>query len=406
MATKRIAIIGAGASGMIAAVMAARNGAKVVLIEQNAQLGRKILSTGNGKCNFTNTHMEIGCFHGEDKAIGTVLEQFTVSDTITFFSELGILVKDRDGYLYPKSEQAKSMVDVFTMELKRLKIDILCDTRVLTTQKKGHAFILKTTKQTITCDRLIIATGGKAAPKLGSDGSGYQLAKSFGHSIVPVLPALVQLRCKGKFFRQIAGVRTEAKITILIDKKKVVEDTGEVQLTEYGISGIPVFQVSRHAAVGLYEKRTVSAMIDFLPFIESSELEQVLEKRANLAHHKTAEEFLVGMFNQKLIPVLLEAASIHINAKVSTLESKHFQQLAEVCKFFQVIVEKTNGFEAAQVCAGGVKTTEINSKTMESMLVEGLYFTGELLDVEGKCGGYNLQWAWSTGWIAGCHTAR
>ncbi len=404
--TRKIIIIGGGASGMAAGVMAARAGADVVILEQKERLGKKILSTGNGKCNFTNTNMKASYFRGEDTTIvSKVLEQFGAEDTVRFFQELGIVPKNRQGYLYPKSEQAAAVADVLIMELKRLHVEVRLSTKVLGIEKRRD-FLVKTSEGNLRGDAVILATGGKASPALGSDGSGYAFAKSFGHSISPVVPALVQLHGKGTFFKNVAGVRVNAEVSIYVDGRRLASDTGELQLTNYGISGIPVFQVSRYAALALQEKAVPTAVLDFMPEYSVEGLCSFFGNRKESNPVKTAEEFLVGMFNKKLIPILLRASGIRGNIPVKDLEEPQLKRLASKCKTFEVEITAVNPFEQAQVCAGGVRTSEIHDTTMESRIVENLYITGELLDIDGICGGYNLQWAWSTGVLAGKSAAK
>ena len=403
---RKVAVIGAGASGMVAAIEAARQGAEVILLEHKDRVGKKILSTGNGNCNFTNELMTADCFRGEDlSAIRKVLKEFGTKDTLDFFSGLGIVPKSRQGYYYPKSEQATAVLDVLRMELERLGVQVLCDTHVSGIKKKKD-FMIQTSAKKINADAVILATGGKASSVLGSDGSGYELAKTMGHTIAPVVPALVQLHAKGDFFKQVSGVRTEAKVSLKVDQKTVAEDTGELQLTNYGISGIPVFQISRFAALALYKKKKPVAVLDFVPDMDEKELYQFLSDRIRQNGKKTAEEFLIGMFNKKLIPVFLKKASIPLKVYAHKLKDNEIRSLVSVLKQFEMEIIKTNPFDQAQVCAGGVRTAELFIPEMESKYVKGLYLTGELLDVDGICGGYNLQWAWATGYLAGLHAAK
>lgn len=404
---RRVAVIGGGASGSAAAVMAAREGALVTLFEQKERIGKKILSTGNGRCNFTNEYMMPECFRGEDTAIvPEVLGRFGTCDTLRFFAELGIAAKSKmGGYYYPKSEQAAAVAEVISMELERLGVRVLCNTKV-TEIRKNKDFFIKTENGNFNADALILAAGGKAAPALGSDGSGYALAGTFGHTVTPVVPALTALHGKGTFFKQIAGVRADAKVSLFTDGRFAAEDTGELQLTGYGISGIPVFQVSRFAALALAKKQSVTARIDFMPDMELEKLSAFFAERTAHNPQKTAAQFLVGIFNRKLIPVLLRASGIREQTEVSKLTEAELRRLAVKCKTFEIEITDTNPFDQAQVCAGGVRTSEINSATMESLHTEGLYLVGELLDIDGICGGYNLQWAWATGYLAGIHAAK
>ena len=407
MKTRHVIIVGGGASGLMAAITAASEGATVTLIEQKDRVGKKLLSTGNGRCNLTNQYMDFTCFRGDDTAIvPTVLQQFGFDESKRFFEDLGVLLKDRQGYVYPISDQASTILDALRMELQRLQVRILVSQRVTEINRNKKGFIVKTTEKMISGDAIILATGGKAAPVLGSDGSGYALAKQFGHRLSPVVPALVPLKCKGTFFQQIAGIRTQAKVSLFVDDKFVANDTGELQLTNYGISGIPVFQISRYAAKGLYDGRRVFAKLDFIPSMEEKEFSDFLINRLERHGHKSAEDFLIGVFPKKLIAILLKAAQIRSSVSMKACTMEQIKHLADICKDFCVEIEGTNNFEGAQVCAGGVRTSEVCAQTMESVYEKDLYLTGELLDIDGICGGYNLQWAWSTGFIAGKAAAK
>lgn len=407
MRKREIIVVGGGASGMMAAIAAAREGANVTVVEQKDRVGKKILSTGNGRCNLTNEYMDTSCFRGDDTSIvSKVLDQFGVIETRSFFEGLGLIMKDRQGYVYPLSEQASTVLDLLRMEMKHLNITLCLDEKVHSISKNKKGFCVQTNKQALLGNSVILATGGKAAPVLGSDGSGYTLAKQCGHQLSPVVPALVQLICEGDWFSQVSGVRTQAKVSLYVDEQLVCQDKGELQLTNYGLSGIPVFQVSRFAAKGLYKKKKVATEIDFIPSMTEEEFRQYFDNRLAEHNYKTAEDFLVGMFHKKICVMLLKQADIPLHGIVEQIPEKKLQKLCELCKHFKITVVKTNSFDAAQVCAGGVKTSEINAETMESLYMDGLYLTGELLDIDGICGGYNLQWAWSTGYIAGKHAAK
>ena len=402
MQKKHIIIVGGGASGMMAAITAARLGAEVTIIEQKERLGKKILSTGNGKCNLTNERMSVDCFRGDDiSVVSSVLKQFDYKETLKFFEDLGVLFKNRQGYIYPLTEQASTILEILEIEIKHLNIQVLLEQVVKHISKSEKGFFVETNSSRMYCDALILATGGMAAPVLGSNGSGYTLAKSFGHTLSPVVPALVQLKCKGRFYKQVAGVRCHATVSIFVDGEKVSEDTGELQLTNYGISGIPVFQVSRFVSKALQLHKKVEAEIDFLPELSKETLRNMIAMRMSTHEDHTAEEYFVGLFHKKLLPLFLRASRIELTDLMHTVTQEKIDKLISVCKQFRIEVEDTNGFEQAQICAGGIKTSELNPQTLESNLVKDLYITGEVLDVDGICGGYNLQWAWSTGYIAG-----
>lgn len=407
MKAKRVIIVGGGASGLVAAIAAARNGAEVTIIEQKDRVGKKILSTGNGRCNLTNEYMELKCFRGDDTTIvSKVLEQFGYKETIQFFEELGIMMKNRQGYIYPISDQATTVLDVLRMEMERLKVQVILEESVTFIKKSKKGFQVKTNKASYSSDSVILATGGKASPVLGSDGSGYGLAKVCGHTLSPVVPALVQLKGKGNYFKQLSGIRTNAKVSLYVNDKFIDSDTGELQLTNYGISGIPVFQISRYAAKALYQKQPVKAEIDFMPTMSEEELSVFIKDRRKNHGYKNIEDFFVGMFNKKLIGVFLKEAKISPSANATSITEKQLDKLLQIIQHFTVEIEGTNSFEQAQICAGGVRTTEVDSQTMESVYEKNLYLTGELLDIDGICGGYNLQWAWATGYIAGVNAAK
>ena len=407
MKQKNVIIVGGGAAGLVAAITAARKGAKVTIIEQKDRLGKKILSTGNGKCNLTNEYMDLSCFRSDDMSIvPKVLDVFGYEDTMNFFSELGVILKNRQGYIYPISDQATTIVDVLVMEVNQLGITVLLEESVKHVSSTKKGYLIQTSKQALVADAVILATGGKAAPVLGSDGSGYSIAKKFGHHLSPVVPALVQLKGKGNFFKQVSGVRTQATVSAYVEGNLCSSDTGELQLTNYGISGIPVFQISRYASKALYEKKKVSVEVDFLPSMNDKEFAEFLEMRVKRHGDKNASDFFTGIFHQKLIGLFLKISRIGAQAPAKEITKEQFQLFIKVSKHFFVDIEGTNDFDQAQICAGGIKTNEINPETMESLLSKNLYLTGELLDVDGICGGYNLQWAWATGYIAGIHAAK
>ena len=407
MKKRNVIVIGGGAAGIVAAIFAAREGADVTVIEKKDRIGKKILSTGNGRCNLTNTYMKTECFRGDETSIvSKVLEVFGATETIRFFESLGVLLKDRNGYIYPISDQASTILDVLRMELERLKVKVALEHTVEKILISKNGYTIVTNQNRFHADAVILATGGKASPVLGSDGSGYNLAKAFGHRISPVVPALVQLKGIGSYFKQLAGIRTQAKVTLLVDGIPCASDTGELQLTNYGISGIPVFQISRYASKAIYEKKSVVADIDFMPEMSKVELEQYITKRMEQHAHKDMESFLVGMFHKKLIGVLLKEAGISLHTFAKDVPEQKIQRLCRVIQRFSIVIEDTNSFEQAQICAGGVRTTEIDPMTMESVYAKDLYLCGELLDVDGICGGYNLQWAWATGFIAGRSAAK
>ena len=399
---RTVAVIGGGASGMMAAVTAASEGARVILLEHKDRIGKKILSTGNGRCNFTNIHQEPICYHSEDPLFPwEVVEKFNAQAVISFFLQLGVYSKNRNGYIYPNSDQASAVLDAFRMELDRLKVEIRTgvECREIRPGKKG--FTILTDQEPVRADRVILCAGSKAAPTTGSDGSGYDLAKKLGHRILPVLPALTALKCEEKFFKSIAGVRANGSVSIWSGGECIAKDTGEIQLTDYGISGIPVFQVSRYASKLLYEKKEMDAVLDFMPDFTKTQTNAFLRARAKTRPDKSAEMFLIGLFHKKLCDLWIRLSEIPRQRKAGELTEDEIARLTSLIKEFRVRVRETNPYDKAQVCCGGVDTREVDPETLESVYVPGVYFAGEILDVDGMCGGYNLTFAWASGYVAG-----
>ncbi len=397
-----VTIVGGGASGMMAAITAASAGAEVTLVEQNDRVGKKILSTGNGRCNYTNLHQEPSCYHSEDPSFPWgIIRQFDAQKTIDFFKQLGIVPKSRDGYLYPNSDQASSVLDVLRMECRRLHVEIRTDCKCTEIHPVQSGFRLKTKSGIISAGKLILAAGSSASSVAGSGDSGYLLARQLGHRLVPVVPALVQLRCREDFYKSIAGVRVQGEVAILADDVCIARDQGEIQLTNYGISGIPVFQVSGAAAAALQRGQSVKAVLDFMPDLGWEPFLAFLRERVRTRPEKTVEEFFVGMFPKKLCDLWIRLSHLPRSKPVGTLESGQLENLGILIRQFETVVAAANPFAQAQVCRGGVDTRDVHPRTLESRLVPGLYFAGEVLDVDGLCGGYNLQWAWSSGYVAG-----
>lgn len=410
---RKIIIIGGGASGLVAAICGAREGAGVTIVEHMDRVGKKILSTGNGRCNMTNLDMRPECYHcGQPAFPMKVLEGFTVEQTLEFFRELGIETRSRGGYIYPGSDQASAVLDVLRREVERLGVVVLtgCEVREVSAvegcRPRDTRFVVKTSQGDLTADAVILAAGSKAAPNTGSDGSGYELAKGLGHKVVRPLPALVQLRCQGRHYKQLAGIRTEAHLSLYADGSLLAEDKGELQLTDYGLSGIPTFQISRFAARALDIGQKVTVRVDFLPSWPEHEAFERLRERAARLGYKTAEEMMVGLLNRKLAAVLLQAAGIDPSQPAGGLRSRQLSRLLEQLKSYQALVMSVNPFANAQVCCGGVDTWQVDPATMESRCRPSLYLAGEILDVDGICGGYNLQFAWSSGAVAGRNAAR
>mgnify|MGYP001086290742 FL=1 len=405
---RKVAVVGGGAAGMMAAVQAAYAGARVTVYERNDRVGKKILSTGNGKCNFSNEDMRATCYYGSGAGyLDGFYKQFGVAETKTFFRELGMRIKDRNGYLYPASEQAATVLDVLRYEMERLGIEICAGCRVTGIDgpgNPGYRLTLETETAAYkkrTYDAVILACGGRAAPKTGSDGTGLAMAKRLGHRIVPTVPALTALRCGETLWKQVAGVRCEARLMLYIDGNAVSSVQGELQLTDYGISGIPVFQFSRIAAYALQEGRPVTVKIDLMPDHGAADIQEAFwVRRWERQKRQSMEQFVTGTVNKKVGLLLLKLAGIRETETVCEIEGARRRKLEQLFHTFEVTVKGTNSFEQAQVCAGGVDFAEVTDR-LESVRRPGLFFAGEMLDIDGICGGYNLQWAWSSGAVAG-----
>lgn len=404
----KIAIVGGGASGLMAAYTAAGSGAAVTVYEKNDRVGKKLLSTGNGKCNFSNLEMDETHYYSDNtEFIKAVLARFGAVDIVRFFESAGMLSKDKNGYLYPYSEQASTVLDTFRILMKERNVRVRTGEMVTgIVGMRDEKIKVCTAEGTEVYDKVILACGGKAAPKTGSDGNGYELLRKLGHTIHKTVPALVQLQVKEDFMKAISGVRAECKLTLFVDGKKQASERGEIQFTDYGISGIVTFQISRIAAYALSENRQVHVSVDFLPHQTPEELENFIRaKKSHAGKEVTCEEFITGLLNKKLMMKFLSLLNISPAAKVSVLDEKAIKRLADICKDFKLTVKGTNSFEQAQVTAGGIPLKEV-TENLESRILKNCFITGELLDVDGKCGGYNLQWAWATGYIAGKEAAN
>lgn len=400
-------IVGGGASGLIAAITAKDFGIDVAIVEATDRIGKKILTTGNGRCNISNkgTEAPFSNYHSnESKFFYDVLIKFGVKETLDFFNTLGLpIVELQSGKLYPQSLQASSVVDILKMALDDRSIPLYTNCKVKTIHKHEN-FKLSTTNEDyklFTCSNLILACGGKSAPKTGSDGSAYYIAKNFGHSILPLLPGIVQLKLNYKNLKAISGIKFDGFAKVIIDDMIVRKDFGEILFTDYGISGPPILQLSALASKGLFEGKKIEISIDLMPKHTYEELQEFIECHFALLSHRPIVDVLVGVINKKLIPTLLkECGIVNLHMPCYELSWKDKKRLIDTLKDWKFTCIGTNDFNQAQVTIGGIDTTEVNCSTLESKLVPNLYFTGEILDVHGDCGGFNLQWAWSSGYIA------
>ena len=399
-----IGIIGGGASGMAAALAAAEQpGVQVVLMERQARLGRKLQATGNGRCNLTNLHAGQQGYHGDRPEFAReAIAAFGPQETLAWFRRLGLFtVAEPSGRVYPYSDQANSVVDVLRFALERPNIQVKLGFEVEKVKKTPDGFLVESKQEHLSCDRLIVACGGLAGTKLGGSMAGYQLLRSLGHRCTRLRPTLVQLKAAWGGIAGLKGVRANCHAAIYRGETLWSESTGELQFTEYGLSGPVMFEISRDACQGLGPWH---CRLDFLPEVPESVLQEELLRRRQ--GDLPASELLTGILHNRLGRVLTQAAGISLSRQVAQLGEAELFQVAQTVKGFDVVLKEPMGMDSAQVTAGGMVTAEFDEQTMESRLVPGLYACGEVLDIDGDCGGYNLQWAWSSGRLAGLSAGR
>lgn len=404
MEKQNIIIVGGGASGMIAAVVAARNGQKVTILERNSRIGKKILVTGNGRCNYTNTETN-NLDYNNPQFVDYALEYFGPHRVIDFFMELGIAPKvEQECKTYPLSEQASSIIDVFLYELNRLKVNVVTDAYVTNIIKRDNIFtVFLEDGKRFDSDVVIIATGGRAMSSTGSDGSGYALAEKFGHTITEVFPSLVKLKLDSPYLNHLQGIKMPAKVELIHKNEVLQTEEGDILFGNYGISGPTILQLSRRA-VQLYNQGE-DVFIKII-LVNSMSKAEVLH-RFEISGSKSVDFSLVGLINKRYISAILKEAGIQKqNMLVSELSQSQLFSLVDLLFDWRFPIKGSKSFADAQATAGGVSLQEINSQTMESTIVERLYFTGEVMDVDGRCGGFNLQWAWASGFIAGMNASR
>jgi len=396
-----IGIIGAGASGMAAAIAAAENPEnEIILMERQQRVGRKLQATGNGRCNLSNVHADRRGYHGEDASFHKdAIEAFPPEKTLQWFSQLGLFTVTEDsGKVYPYSDQANSVVDVLRFALEKENIRLETGFEAEKVKRTPEGFRVESAEEAVICDKLIIACGGLAGTKLGSTMSGYKFLRGFGHKCTKLRPTLVQLKSGWNGISALKGVRANCHAQILRDGEVFGESTGEIQFTEYGISGPVIFEISRDVCQG---KGQWVCRLDFLPHVETEDLKAALMLRRST--NLPASELLTGILHNRLGRVITQTADISAHAPIRQLEDYELDAVCGLVKSFDISLTEPMGMDSAQVTAGGIVTSDFNGTTMESRLVPGLYACGEVLDVDGDCGGYNLQWAWSSGRMAGLH---
>ena len=406
---KHILVIGGGAAGLAAAITAARenSAARITVLERMDRVGKKILATGNGRCNLTNMGASFAHFYSNDKgALKAALEGMTPQNVLDFFDALGLLCQEEDeGRVYPYCKQASMVLDVLLQALERLNIAVQCGCAVTEISRNKSKYTVKTADgQTLTADAVILTCGGKAASKLGSDGSGYALAKALGHSCTALYPALVAFQCDMNGLGGLKGIRAQAGLTLLAGDYVLGKEVGEVQFTEYGLSGIPAMQLSGRLS-RLRKGEKCTALVDLFPNLEHEALFRSLKARQKT--QETLENLLLGTVHKRLAYAVLKSAGLQPLSRTSaSLTNGELHRLADTLKAWRFPVTGTQGWENAQVTGGGIPLGEVEALTMQSRMQPGLYLAGELLDVAGDCGGFNLHWAWCSGIRAGKAAAK
>lgn len=396
----KIGIIGGGASGLMSAIMACNGKNEVTIYEKNNKCGKKILITGNGRCNYFNNDFTINHYNSNNiDILENIINDDNKNIILDIFNSIGIVPRILNNYYYPISNQSSTIQQALITEAKLRGVKFIYDTEI-TNITYDNKFIIHTNSNKYYADKLVLATGSKSAPKTGSDGLGYKLAKEFGHSIITPLPSLVQLIGNEKYFKDWAGVRSDVRVTLYENDKYVKEVSGEIQLTDYGVSGICIFQLSSKIVRGLYNKNREVIEINFLPWLDEN-INSYFDKRSNLLKNRSILELLDGLLNYKLVNLILKKNRIDSNKLYSELTNLEKDKLFDDLVKFKLEIIDNKGFEFSQVTSGGIPLDEININTMESKKQKDLYIVGELLDVDGECGGYNLGFAWLSGILAG-----
>lgn len=404
-----IIVIGGGPAGLMAALTAAAMGRKVIILEKMDKPGRKLLVTGRGRCNLSNQYMDPSHYHsGKKNFVRDVLSQFGLQDTLDFFRELGVPTRvEKEGKIIPWTQQASSVLEALLLELQDLGVEIRTGFRVADiTYSAGSYTVRDGTGHTLTAPGVVLASGGRSYPELGSAGDGYPLAERLGHRVATPFPALVHIRSGEPYLKKIAGNSFDGTAFLETDGRVICSYSGEILFTDYGISGIPLLQLSRHLAVALQAGQSVRILLDYFPETEEPALQELLLSRAARHPERTVSSLLNGVLHSRLIPVVLQENRIEPRSRSGSIPSRTWSALAAWLKSWPLSPTGTRGWEVAQVTAGGVDAREVDPLTLQSRVSPGFFLAGEVLDVDGECGGYNLQWAWSSGFCAGRHAAE
>ncbi len=391
-------IIGAGAAGLCAAIVSARAGQRVTLLEQNSKIGKKILVSGNGKCNIGNKYINLSHFHSQNPSfIEEVLEGYDFTVIQKFFTSIGLeLMEGKEGKMFPMSLQASSVVELLEYEAQRVGVDIVCDCVVSSIDKDTDTFTIETTQGTKTCNKLLLASGSPAAPQLGGSNSGYTFATKMGHSLIPRHPSLVQLCSEETWVKGASGVKVAGLAKLYTNGEYITEKKGDLLFTNYGISGLAILDLSREVSIALASHAYCELSLDLMPKQSKEKLTNLLLNRIQKESTKPITLWLQGVINKKLISIILEQSKCKVKTE-KELNRKEINKLVHSIKNLKLSINDTKGFQGAEVATGGIDTTEVNPKTMESKLVHNLFFAGEILDVDGDRGGFNFHFAWVCG---------
>ena len=391
-------VVGAGAAGFIAAITSARAGHTVTLLEQNNKTGKKILVSGNGKCNIDNKYITTNRFHGQNPDfIEKILEGYGVEIVEKFFTSIGLeLIEGKEGKMFPMSLQASSVVELLEYEAKRVGVQIICDCAVTSISKEADTFTVETSQGTKRCKKLLLASGSPAAPQLGGSNSGYAFATKMGHNLIPRHPSLVQLCSDETWVKACAGVKVAGVAQLYANGEYITEKKGDLLFTNYGISGLAILDLSREVSTRLANFDYCELNLDLMPELSKEKLSNLLLNRLNEGSDKPLTTWLQGVLNKKLIHIILEQSKCKVKTE-RELNRKEIGKLVYSIKNLKLSINDTKGFKGAEVATGGINTIEVDPQTMESKLVPNLYFAGEILDVDGDRGGFNFHFAWVSG---------
>lgn len=389
-------ILGGGAAGLTAAAALADSGLRVAIIERLDRVGKKILSTGNGRCNLSNTDMDPGYYAPSTAFVSEVYRQTTPKDVLTFFDSLGLMTAAEEGRIYPRSMQASAVLDVLRIACEKENVQVITGQKAVSIlpSKRGGWSVQLESGEGVFAPALLCAMGGSAAPSMGTDGSGLRLLTKLGHRAAPLYPALVQLKSAHPALKSLKGIRVQAQLILCVNGKTAAQETGELLFQDYGVSGVCVFQLSRFASRALAEGKSVTLCVNLLP--EVDDVHNWLCQRTERHPHWAASQLFTGVLHRLLAQAILKEAGVPADAALSALTHAQRSALTRALSAFTLPLTGTQGFAQAQVTAGGILTDEVDPATLQSRLFSGLYLAGELLDVDGPCGGYNLHFAFAS----------